>query len=96
MGQREELLDLFGLREVKSRKRDVAPHTCSDNILIMECPDDKILTVEYSCIRAGGKNSTCFRQGLWCCAEVVNPRCSHHPNKAGHRSPPPPLWFSQR
>lgn len=34
---------------------------------------------------------------LWCCAEV-NPHCSHHLNKdlAGRRSPPPPLWFSQR
>ncbi|MED6235161.1 hypothetical protein ATANTOWER_018068 [Ataeniobius toweri] len=27
----------------------------------MECPDNKILTVEYSCVRAGGKNGTCFR-----------------------------------
>lgn len=26
-----------------------------------ECPDNKILTVEYPCVRAGGKNSTCFR-----------------------------------
>ncbi|KAI3377006.1 hypothetical protein L3Q82_000231 [Scortum barcoo] len=25
-----------------------------------ECPDSKILTVEYPCVRAGGKNSTCF------------------------------------
>lgn len=34
---------------------------------------------------------------LWCCAEV-NPHCSHHLNKdlAGRRSPPPPLWLSQR
>ncbi|XP_053172705.1 collagen and calcium-binding EGF domain-containing protein 1-like [Scomber japonicus] len=30
-----------------------------------ECPDNKILTVEYSCVRAGGKNSTCFRRQ--CC-----------------------------
>ncbi|XP_061819548.1 collagen and calcium-binding EGF domain-containing protein 1-like isoform X1 [Nerophis lumbriciformis] len=30
-----------------------------------ECPDNKILTVEYPCIRAGGKNSTCFRRK--CC-----------------------------
>ncbi|KAM8876216.1 collagen and calcium-binding EGF domain-containing protein 1-like [Synchiropus picturatus] len=30
-----------------------------------ECPDNKILTVEYPCVRAGGKNSTCFRRK--CC-----------------------------
>ncbi|XP_065808499.1 collagen and calcium-binding EGF domain-containing protein 1-like [Labrus bergylta] len=30
-----------------------------------ECPDSKILTVEYPCVRAGGKNSTCFRRK--CC-----------------------------
>ncbi|KAG7242597.1 hypothetical protein INR49_020310, partial [Caranx melampygus] len=27
-----------------------------------ECPESKILTVEYPCVRAGGKNSTCFRK----------------------------------
>ncbi|PWA29013.1 hypothetical protein CCH79_00006190 [Gambusia affinis] len=27
----------------------------------MECPDNKILTVEYPCVRAEGKNGTCFR-----------------------------------
>ncbi|XP_072236253.1 collagen and calcium-binding EGF domain-containing protein 1-like [Leuresthes tenuis] len=31
----------------------------------MECPDDKILTVEYPCVSAGGKNGTCFRRK--CC-----------------------------
>ncbi|XP_017284159.1 collagen and calcium-binding EGF domain-containing protein 1-like [Kryptolebias marmoratus] len=31
----------------------------------MECPDNKILTVEYSCVRTGGKNGTCFRRK--CC-----------------------------
>ncbi|XP_061562965.1 collagen and calcium-binding EGF domain-containing protein 1-like [Cololabis saira] len=30
-----------------------------------ECPDNKILTVEYPCVRSGGKNSTCFRRK--CC-----------------------------
>ncbi|KAG7482462.1 synaptotagmin-5-like [Solea senegalensis] len=30
-----------------------------------ECPESKILTVEYPCVRAGGKNSTCFRRK--CC-----------------------------
>ncbi|XP_056135149.1 collagen and calcium-binding EGF domain-containing protein 1-like [Lampris incognitus] len=29
------------------------------------CPENRILTVEYSCVRAGGKNSTCFRRK--CC-----------------------------
>ncbi|TNN64008.1 hypothetical protein EYF80_025731 [Liparis tanakae] len=31
---------------------------------ITECPDDKIVTLEYPCVRAGGKNSTCFRFSL--------------------------------
>ncbi|KAM9766088.1 collagen and calcium-binding EGF domain-containing protein 1-like [Menidia menidia] len=30
-----------------------------------ECPDNKILTVEYPCARAGGQNGTCFRRK--CC-----------------------------
>lgn len=30
-----------------------------------ECPENKILTVEYPCMGAGGKNSTCFRRK--CC-----------------------------
>ncbi|KAF0043515.1 hypothetical protein F2P81_004852, partial [Scophthalmus maximus] len=30
-----------------------------------ECPENRILTVEYPCVRAGGKNSTCFRRK--CC-----------------------------
>ncbi|XP_061621458.1 collagen and calcium-binding EGF domain-containing protein 1-like [Phyllopteryx taeniolatus] len=30
-----------------------------------ECPDNKILTVEYPCVRAGGKSSKCFRRK--CC-----------------------------
>ncbi|XP_062418053.1 collagen and calcium-binding EGF domain-containing protein 1-like isoform X2 [Pungitius pungitius] len=30
-----------------------------------ECPVDKIVTVQYPCVRAGGKNSTCFRRK--CC-----------------------------
>uniref|UniRef100_A0A3P9MKA5 EGF-like domain-containing protein n=1 Tax=Oryzias latipes TaxID=8090 RepID=A0A3P9MKA5_ORYLA len=30
-----------------------------------ECPDNKILTVEYPCVRAGGKNGTCLRRK--CC-----------------------------
>ncbi|KAJ0056252.1 hypothetical protein NL108_004531, partial [Boleophthalmus pectinirostris] len=30
-----------------------------------ECPENKILTVEYPCIGAGGKNSSCFRRK--CC-----------------------------
>ncbi|XP_062861045.1 collagen and calcium-binding EGF domain-containing protein 1-like [Trichomycterus rosablanca] len=32
-----------------------------------ECPDNKILTVEYSCIRAGGQNGTCLRRK--CCKD---------------------------
>uniref|UniRef100_A0A096MGN9 Collagen and calcium-binding EGF domain-containing protein 1-like n=1 Tax=Poecilia formosa TaxID=48698 RepID=A0A096MGN9_POEFO len=31
----------------------------------LECPDNKILTVEYPCVRAEGKNGTCFRRK--CC-----------------------------
>ncbi|KAM4602645.1 collagen and calcium-binding EGF domain-containing protein 1-like [Polymixia lowei] len=30
-----------------------------------ECPENNVLTVEYSCVRASGKNSTCFRRK--CC-----------------------------
>ncbi|KAL4658778.1 collagen and calcium-binding EGF domain-containing protein 1-like isoform X1 [Arapaima gigas] len=30
-----------------------------------ECPENKIVTVEYSCVRAGGQNGTCFRRR--CC-----------------------------
>ncbi|XP_054627243.1 collagen and calcium-binding EGF domain-containing protein 1-like isoform X2 [Dunckerocampus dactyliophorus] len=30
-----------------------------------QCPENKILTVEYPCTRAGGKNTTCFRRK--CC-----------------------------
>ncbi|KAM8893817.1 collagen and calcium-binding EGF domain-containing protein 1-like isoform 3-T3 [Spinachia spinachia] len=30
-----------------------------------ECPVDKIVTVQYPCVRAGGKHSTCFRRK--CC-----------------------------
>uniref|UniRef100_A0A1A8QCZ6 EGF-like domain-containing protein n=4 Tax=Nothobranchius TaxID=28779 RepID=A0A1A8QCZ6_9TELE len=39
--------------------------TASVDTSRMECPDNKILTVEYSCVRAGGMNSTCFRRK--CC-----------------------------
>ncbi|KAF7212848.1 collagen and calcium-binding EGF domain-containing protein 1 isoform X1 [Nothobranchius furzeri] len=39
--------------------------TASVDTSRMECPDNKILTVEYSCVRAGGVNSTCFRRK--CC-----------------------------
>uniref|UniRef100_A0A3Q2QMU2 Collagen and calcium-binding EGF domain-containing protein 1-like n=1 Tax=Fundulus heteroclitus TaxID=8078 RepID=A0A3Q2QMU2_FUNHE len=31
----------------------------------MDCPDNKILTVAYPCVRAGAKNGTCFRRK--CC-----------------------------
>lgn len=45
-----------------------------------ECPDNNILTVEYPCVRAGGKNSTCFR---W----------DFHPfTNLQPRFPPTPLW----
>ncbi|KAJ7994951.1 hypothetical protein DPEC_G00254860 [Dallia pectoralis] len=30
-----------------------------------ECPDNKVVTVEYPCVRAGGKNGTCLRRK--CC-----------------------------
>ncbi|KAF3832127.1 hypothetical protein F7725_025792, partial [Dissostichus mawsoni] len=32
---------------------------------VAECPDNKILTVEYPCVGAGGKSSTCWRRK--CC-----------------------------
>ncbi|KAM4593836.1 collagen and calcium-binding EGF domain-containing protein 1-like [Odontesthes bonariensis] len=43
----------------------------------MECPDDKILTVEYPCVRAGEKNGTCFRRK--CCEgfRFVMGQCIH-------------------
>lgn len=30
-------------------------------VLRSECPDSKVVTVEYPCLRAGGKTATCFR-----------------------------------
>ncbi|MEQ2243336.1 hypothetical protein ILYODFUR_006069 [Ilyodon furcidens] len=38
----------------------------------MECPDNKILTVEYSCVRAGGKNGTCFSSLSFPRAEICS------------------------
>lgn len=47
------------------------------------------------CIKC--KETSPSRRVLRCCVEV-NPRCLYHLNKGlvGRRSPPPPLWFSQR
>ncbi len=45
------------------------------SVLRSECPDNKILTVEYPCVRAGGKNSTCFRSDsqVSLCSQVTFP-----------------------
>lgn len=67
-------LPLYQLHPRGKKEMSVADVLFCLSFLRTECPESKILTVEYPCVRAGGKNSTCFR---WDTRSAPETKTSH-------------------